>query len=130
MMKLEHVALNVSNPIEMAAWYVEHCKMKIVLKIDEPPFTRFIADSDNKTALELYVNEDAPIPDYFQQHHLVYHNAFSVEEMDRTMNELIEAGASFVEEINQDNGNRLVMLRDPWGIPLQLVQRTRSQKWY
>ena len=45
---------NVPDPVAMADWYVEHCDMKIVLQIDEPPFTRFLADQQGKTCIEVY----------------------------------------------------------------------------
>ena len=127
-MKLEHIAINVPDPVKMAEWYVEHCKMRIVLKIDLPPFTRFLADQEGNTCIEIYQNQSAPMPDYESQSPLVYHHAFSVENLDNAKNALIEAGSSFVEEINFSNGTSLIMLRDPWGIPLQLVKRTDS--WY
>ena len=127
-MLLEHVAINVSSPVEMADWYVNHCKMRIVLQIDEPPFTRFLADQEGKTSIEIYKNETAPIPDYHNQNHLVYHHAFSVEHLEETRDKLIGSGATFVEEVEIANGTRLVMLRDPWGIPLQLVKRAKP--WY
>ena len=127
-MLLEHVAINVSNPVKMADWYVEHCKMRIVLQVDKPPFTRFLADREGSTCIEIYNNTLAPIPDYQSQSHLVYHHAFSVEDPDLTRDDLIAAGASFVEEVNLPNGTRLIMLRDPWGIPLQLAKRPES--WY
>ena len=127
-MLFEHIAINVTNPVEMADWYVEHCKMRIVVQIDEPPFTRFLADMEGKTSIEIYNNESAPVPDYHSQNHLVYHHAFSVENLEKTKDDLIEVGATFVEEVKLPDGTRLIMLRDPWGIPLQLVKRVKY--WY
>ena len=129
-MKLEHVAINVPEPVQMADWYVEHCGMRIVVSVEGPPFTRFIADASGTTAIEIYRNEEAPIPDYFSQSPLVVHNAFAVENLDETKDRLTEAGATFVEEIETPDGSRLIMLRDPWGIPLQLVKRSAALAWY
>ena len=129
-MKLEHVAINVPEPVQMAEWYKTHCGMRIVLSVEGSPFTRFIADASGTVAIELYRNEDAPIPDYFAQSHLVVHNAFTVENLDETRDRLTEAGASFVEEVNTPDGSRLIMLRDPWGIPLQIVNRSAETAWY
>jgi len=127
-MILEHIAINVPSSAEMADWYVENCNMRIVLRIDQPPFTRFLADQEGTTCIEIYTNESATIPDYWSQHHLVYHHAFSIENLDQTKDDLISAGATFVEEVKLQNGTILIMLRDPWGIPLQLVKRT--ERWY
>ena len=127
-MRFEHIAINVPDSRSMADWYVEHCAMRIVIKIDEPPYTRFLGDQHGKTCIEIYQNPAAEIPDYPNQHQLVYHNAFAVEDIEDSRDQLLEAGASFVEDINLPNGTRLVMLRDPWGIPLQLVNRV--DPWY
>ena len=127
-MQLEHIAINVPDPVAMADWYVEHCDMKVVLQIDEPPFTRFLADQQGETCIEIYKNTVAPIPNYTTQSHFIYHHAFAVEDLLHTKETLLEAGATYVEEIEQPNGTILIMLRDPWGVPLQLVHRTN--KWY
>ena len=127
-MLLEHVAINVSDPVSMAQWYVDHCHMRIVLQVDEAPYTRFLADQKGRTCLEIYANPKADIPDYTHQHPLIYHQAFAVDDPDATRARLEGAGATFFEEVSFPNGTKLVMLRDPWGIPLQLVKRT--EKWY
>ena len=36
---------------------------------------------------------------------------------------LLAAGAAYVEEVHLPNGGYIVTLRDPWGLPLQLVKR-------
>ena len=55
-MIFEHFALNVTNPVEMADWYVENLEMKIVRSIDKSPFTRFLADRTGRVVLEIYSN--------------------------------------------------------------------------
>lgn len=127
-MRFEHIAINVPDPVKMAQWYIENCGLKAVIALTEPPFTHFLTDSEGYTAIEIYNNPAAPIPDYFQQSHLVYHHAFVTNDLDHTQDRLIKAGASFVEEVNLPNQTRLIMLRDPWGIALQLVDRQDS--WY
>ena len=129
-MKLEHVAINVENSVAMAEWYVKNCEMKVVLQVEGPPFTRFLADADGRTAIEIYSNPAASVPDYARQNPLIYHHAFTVDDPDGVKDRLMQAGATFVEEVNLDTGARLVMLRDPWGIPLQLVNRPKTQIWY
>ncbi len=91
-MQFEHIAINVPNPVAMADWYVAHCDMKVALQIDEPPFTRFIADQQGNTCIEIYKNTAAPIPDYPAQSHFVYHHAFAVENPEQTKEVLIEQG--------------------------------------
>jgi hypothetical protein len=36
---------------------------------------------------------------------------------------LVESGATFELEVQLEDGSHIVMLRDPWGMPLQLCQR-------
>jgi catechol 2,3-dioxygenase-like lactoylglutathione lyase family enzyme len=120
-MKFEHAALNVPDAKAMAAWWIEHCEMRNVRAEDGPPF--FLADASGRTILELYSNEAAPIPDYAAQHHLSLHIAFAVENADATRDRLIAAGATLVSDAQRPDGIRLVMLRDPWGVALQLVKR-------
>ena len=129
-MRLEHVAINVENSVAMADWYVKNCGMKVVLQVDGPPFTRFLADAGGRTAIEIYSNPAAPVPDYAHQNPLVYHHAFAVDDLDGVKDRLMHTGATFVEEVKLENGARLIMLRDPWGVPLQLVHRPKTQVWY
>ena len=127
-MIFEHVAINVPDSKAMADWYVKNCGLRLVIELDEAPYTRFLTDQNGITCIEIYENHSVEIPDYNKQHHLTYHNAFAVEDQDQVRDQLLNAGASFVEEVNLPNGTRLIMLRDPWGIPLQLVKRTNP--WY
>ena len=120
-MQFEHAALNVPDPSAMAAWWIEHCGMRNVRAEDKPPF--FLADASGRTILELYHNEAAPVPDYAAQHHLTLHIAFAVRDADATRDRLIAAGATLVSDAKLPDGTQLVMLRDPWGVALQLVQR-------
>ena len=43
-MKIEHVAFNVSDPVLIARWYVEHLGMKVRRRIVEPPYMHFLTD--------------------------------------------------------------------------------------
>jgi len=123
-MKFEHVALNVPDALAMAAWYVEHCGMQIVRGMREAPFTHFVADASGRTILELYTNTAAPIPDYAAQHTLCLHVAWAVADATAVKARLIAAGASLVNDSVLEDGTHLVMLRDPWGVALQLCQRS------
>lgn len=122
-MHFEHVALNVSDPKAMAQWYVDHCGMRIIRAVDGPPYMRFLSDATGRVIFELYANAKAPIPDYVVQDPLVLHVAFAVDDMTKTKERLIGAGATVVSDEQLPDGTRLVMLRDPWGVALQLAQR-------
>ena len=123
-LRIEHVALNVADPVAMAAWYVEHLGMRVIRKISEPPHIHFLTDAKGTVAIEIYSNPIDPIPDYASMHTMQLHLALWADDLESTMKVLMDAGATYVDEQNHGDGSRLVMLRDPWGLPLQLARRT------
>jgi catechol 2,3-dioxygenase-like lactoylglutathione lyase family enzyme len=125
-MKIEHVALNVSEPTQAAKWYTENLGMTIVKGLDKSPFTHFLADSSGQVMVEFYNNPLAPVPDYYSIHPLTLHIAFLVDNMEATRARLMAAGARAEGDISSyDNGDQLAMLRDPWGVTIQLAKRGR-----
>jgi glyoxylase I family protein len=122
-MKFEHFGINVPDAAAMAAWYVKYLNMQIVRSIQEPPHTHFLADATGRVTIEIYTNPIAPVPDYAEQHPLVFHFAFAVENAVIARDALVAAGATVVTDQKLDDGTHLVMLRDPWGMALQLCQR-------
>lgn len=122
-MVFEHFALNVEQPIEVAKWYVDNLEMKIAKGSIEPPYAHFLADKTGRLVLEIYKNESADIIDLKSKHPLEFHFAFMVKNAEETKNRLLSLGATFVEELKPKDGSHLVMLRDPFGIPLQLCER-------
>lgn len=123
-MTIEHVALNVPDPVAFAAWYGAHLGLRIVRHLPHANQTHFLAD-DHDTVIEIYSNPAAPVPDYAAMHHLVLHLAFKSTDAAGDTARLLLAGATHVEDIRPPDGSLLVMLRDPWGLALQLCQRTK-----
>ncbi|WP_421876794.1 VOC family protein [Marinoscillum sp.] len=124
-MRFEHFAINVKAPVKMAEWYCEHLGLHLVYEQEEPPFMRFLADEADQVVMELYQNPNAPITDHSKNHPLVFHMAFESADAQLDKERLVAAGASFIEEKIPEQGTHLVMMRDPWGIPLQVVQRNK-----
>jgi catechol 2,3-dioxygenase-like lactoylglutathione lyase family enzyme len=122
-LNLEHVACNVADPQAMAAWYVEHLGMRIVRRSPDPSQIHFLADAAGRSVIEIYCNAADAIPDYPAMHPIRFHIAFAAPDPDASRAALVAAGATFVEERAAPDGSRLLMLRDPWGIPLQLCKR-------
>jgi hypothetical protein len=54
---------------------------------------------------------------------LIFHLSLSSADPVADSRRLITAGASFVDEIQMPDGSHLIMLRDPWGVALQLCKR-------
>lgn len=124
-MKIEHVAFNVSDPQATAAWYAEHLGFKIVRAVETAPFAHFLADDSGTVMIEIYGNEDARIPVYSAMNPLVLHLALVTHDMDADRSRLIAAGAEAVGDVQTTPaGDRLAMLRDPWGFAVQLCERT------
>jgi len=124
-MKLEHVALQVADPVAMARWYAEHLGMRVVREGDPPGNARFVADDAGASILELYAGT-LPVPDYAAMDPALLHVAFAAGDVEATRARLIAAGASAAGEVVvTPAGDRFAMLRDPWGLPLQLAGRAR-----
>ena len=121
-MNIEHFALNVADPVAMAAWYGEHFGLRIVRHIPQPAQTHFLADA-NSTVLEIYCNPPDQIPDYSSMNPLLLHLAFASTDPGADARRLAAAGASVVDEVRLDDGSHLIMLRDPWGLAVQLCRR-------
>jgi glyoxylase I family protein len=123
-MKFEHFALNVADARTHGDWYVTHLGFKLVLSLDEPPFRRFLADETGRVVLELYTDPRAGIPDYAATHPLCFHFAVVSADADADRRRLEAAGATHVSpDEPQADSTRLIMMRDPWGVSLQLCQR-------
>jgi len=122
-LNIEHFACNVADPAGMAAWYVEHLGMRIVRRNTAAPHIHFLADASDRVVIEIYRNSADAIPDYPAMHPLRFHLAFDAPDPDAARAALVRAGATFIDEQTLPDGSRLLMLRDPWGLPLQLCKR-------
>ena len=122
--RLEHVAINVEDPVEMAKWYCENLGMKVIRQGPAPVNMRFISDAGGNMMLELYHNPPDAVPDYRSMDPLTLHIAFMVDDVEGISRRLVAEGATIASEMTvTDSGDELVMLRDPWGVPIQFVKR-------
>ncbi len=122
--KIEHAAWQMPDPVAAAEWYVRHLGMKVVREAGPPAHMRFLADATGRTLLEIYNNPAAEVPDYWRMHPLLLHLAFAVDDVAAERDRLVAAGARVVDDLLvTPAGDEMVMLRDPWGLPLQLVHR-------
>ena len=120
---MEHVAIDVADPLAVASWWAENLGFEIVRQRKEGDFCTFIADCTGRIAIELY---RAPgiqqAPDYFSIDPLTLHIAFRSEDVDSDIERLVAGGATLVSHTRSE-GFDGAMLRDPWGIPVQVVRR-------
>ena len=83
-------------------------------------------DGAQASMLEIYRNPAAEVPDYRTRNPLELHIAFIADDVVAERQRLMDAGASPEGEVTTTpSGDRLAMLRDPWGVPIQLCQRAK-----
>lgn len=122
-MKIEHTAFNVEEPVLMARWYVEHLGLTVQRRTVAAPYAHFLADDGGTVMIEIYGNKEAPRPDYRSMHPGQLHLAFVSEDVAADSARLQSAGATVVADVHQLGDDTFAMLRDPWGLPVQLVKR-------
>jgi catechol 2,3-dioxygenase-like lactoylglutathione lyase family enzyme len=123
-MRIEHFALQVPDPVAMADWYVKHLGCSIARSGGEPAHARFVLEGSGSVMIEIYRNPRVAVPDYNAIDPLLLHLAFLSDKPAADRDWLVKAGARVAEDLTATPaGDQLVMLRDPWGIALQLVKR-------
>lgn len=123
-MKIEHVAFQIQDPPAAARWYVEHLGLTVKRSQKERPHGQFLADAGDAVMLEFYNNPRVAVPDYRSIDPLVLHIAVEADDVPAVRARLIAAGASAEGDAAvTEAGDHVAMLRDPWGLPIQLVQR-------
>jgi catechol 2,3-dioxygenase-like lactoylglutathione lyase family enzyme len=123
-MRVEHIAFQVKDSAAVADWYGKNLGFRVARHAGGPANTYFLADEAGRVVLELYNNSAAPQPDYASMHPLMLHVALAVDDVAAVHDLLVEAGAaSFSLPETTESGDQLAMLRDPFGLPIQLVCR-------
>lgn len=124
-MKFEHFALNVTDPRASAAWYVQHLGFAILRANAIGSLAHFLGDETGRICLEVYHNAAAPVPDYAAMNPLTFHFAVFSADAKSLRAGLVAAGAVLLSEETLPDGSVICMLRDPWGVPLQICQRAK-----
>jgi glyoxylase I family protein len=121
-MKLEHFALQVPEPVAMADWYVKHLGATVARAGGAPQHGRFLTVGG--VMFEIYNNPAVSVPDYDAIPVMQLHLAFSSENLKVDRDRLVKAGARVIEDVSTTPaGDEIMMLRDPWSVPLQFVKR-------
>ena len=122
-MKFEHYAPNNPVSVAVADWYAKNCRTRIVKAIEVELYTRFLADETGRVVLGIYSNRAVEMPDYARMDSLEYHWASAVDDPKGEKARLQEAGARSEESIQPSEGTKLILMRDPFGMALQLCKR-------
>ncbi len=124
MLNFEHTAFLVENTKAVADWWCEHLGMELVRYGGPPSHMTFLRDASGKTMFEIYEKDTLSTPDYASMHVSVLHFAFYTDDIEHERDRLIAAGASVVDDVyTTDVGDKLAMLRDPWGVAIQVLKR-------
>lgn len=122
-MKIEHLALNVADPVGMADWYCRNLGFVVARKSTGPSLAHFLRDPATGVMLEIYLNPPDRVPDYAGMDPLLLHLAFASDDLSADCAALAAAGATLVSDQTLADGSRVAMLRDPWNLCIQLCQR-------
>jgi beta-lactamase superfamily II metal-dependent hydrolase/catechol 2,3-dioxygenase-like lactoylglutathione lyase family enzyme len=124
--RFEHIALNVDDVEAVVNWYCENLGMKVVRKGPPPVNMHFLADTGDNVVFEFYHNIEAPVPDCNMIHPRSYHVAFVVDDVGAICDKLLRTGATVASEMETTPaGDQIIILRDPWALPIQFVKRTK-----
>ena len=127
----EHIAFNVENPVAVAQWFVDNMGFKIMYKGDPPGNTRFVSDEKNNMMMELYNNQKFPKLNLPNVSYMSIHFAFMADSIEQVKEKLLAAGATIAEDITlTPSGDKVLMLRTPWGMPIQFVERAKPMLKY
>lgn len=126
-MKIEHFALNVPEPKAMVEWYAQHLGLNVESRMEEPPYMHFLVDNSGQILIEFYYNDAAPVLEFDQLNALTLHLAFVSDQPSADKDRLLKAGAKEVSDQTLADGSRLVMLKDPWGLAIQLCCRAKPK---
>lgn len=125
-LQFEHFAVNVEDPVPMAEWYCAHLGMKVVRRGETPDLMHFLADATGQVIMEIYRALPDEVPDYASMNPLILHLALATDDAQGTHDRLVAAGATALAGVTtNDAGDCLAMLRDPWGLSIQLCQRAQ-----
>lgn len=129
-MSIEHIGFCVDEPYRMANWYVENLNFRIIKKGgSETDGVVFIEDSKGKTILELYNVPGIKKMNFSTFVPLQFHIGIEVTNPLEKAKELVKSGAKLVgESIRNSYKGEKYLIRDPWGLTLQILNRKPKLK--
>ena len=120
----EHVALEVADPDAMEKWWCENLGFKVTLK--RPGGSRFLADATGRLAFEVYGPKAGAEPvDHWKTDDMKLHFGLASRDAEADMRRLVAAGATCGAK-DDAPGLKGYLMRDPQGIPFQIIQRAKS----
>ena len=123
-MKIEHIGLLSSAPIQMGHWYNKHLGFKIIIEDGTDAEGVIFIKDDSGTVIEIG-NLSGISPVEFRSHHpLSIHLAVECSSPENKAKCLVEAGAELIgESLKNAYKGEKILVRDPWGLTIQLINR-------
>ncbi|MEG8947141.1 VOC family protein [Rosettibacter firmus] len=122
----EHIGINIEDTKAATEWYTKNLNMKIIRENMTPYYSAFIADSALSMMIELNYNKDFPAISELNFNYDSFHLAFCVDNINLIKERLLNAGATILSDIRKtESGDQVLVLRDPWGLSIQFVQRAK-----
>jgi catechol 2,3-dioxygenase-like lactoylglutathione lyase family enzyme len=124
-LNIEHIGICVTAPISMGEWYRDQLGFRIIRSAgNDADGVTFLVDGDGRTVLELGRLPEGPPLDGRSLLPLQLHIAVTCEDPSAEAARLVAVGAQLLGESprNRYPGEK-ILLRDPWGYTLQLVNR-------
>lgn len=124
MLRLDHLALQHPEPEAVSAWLCLHIGLEVYRVSTSASRARFLKCPRTAVMLEIYRQPEVAVPDYASMPPAALHLAFYADDIAAEGDRLVAAGATRAGEPGKNSaGDRFLMLRDPWGVPIQLVSR-------
>lgn len=129
--RFEHVAFNTPDQKVAALWYVEFMDLKLPWSKDIDSTkdnlrnyrVPYVGDASRSMSFELFGKSDIPMV-FSSLTHQECHVAFSTDEPEKVAKRMVFGGAKMVGDVQKGpNGNTVVDLRDPIGVPIRLISR-------
>ena len=121
-MKLEHIAFDVSDPEALITWWCQNLGFR-----RSAPGSAFILDDSGTIGLEIYRTGETPVaPDYAKLNAMTMHVAFVSDDVKADADRLVAAGAKLETLKIEDPAFHMAILRDPWGVAIQLCKRAKT----
>ena len=121
-MKLEHIAFDVPEPEKLIAWWCENLGFR-----RSAPGSAFLLDDSGTAGVEIYRTGETPAaPDYCRMNAMTLHVAFVSDDVKADAERLVAAGGTLEKLTLEDPAFHMAIVRDPWGIAIQLCKRAKS----
>lgn len=117
---LEHTAIASPDPLQLANWYVQHLDFRINF---EYAGNYFVKAADG-SMLEIIPSEGERMPQKLTDPG-IRHLAIAVDDFEASHNRLKSSGVTFLTEVLNRQGNRLIFFTDYDGNILHLIQREK-----